>query len=144
MKSRGFILFCLFLAALGCSKNNSSGIPNISIKSYTSQVYNNGQDFQATLNFTQNGGDISGDSLVIIEHRFNQSYASYHTDTFSTRLPITPNAPTGEFSTTLSWAFIQYGNPNEADTVNFSFIVLDQNLRHSDTAVTGKVIIYQF
>ena len=96
------------------------------------------------LNFSQTGGNISGDSLVIIEHRYNQSYAPDHTDTFGTRLPITPSAPQAEFATHLAWDFIQYGNPNESDTVDFRFVLLDQNLRHSDTAVTGKVIIFQF
>ena len=137
-------MICLILMAFGCSKNNSYGVPNISIKSYTSQVYNNGQGFNAVLKFSKNGGNLSGDSLVIIEHRYNQSYAPPHADTFATRLPITPDAPTGEIAPHLDWDFIQYGNVNEADTVDFRFVLLDQNLRHSDTVATGTVIIYQY
>jgi len=144
MNPRKLILICMLLLALGCSKNNASGSRTISMKSYPSEVHNDGHDFTAVLNFSLSGGTISGDSLVIMEHRYNQSYASYHLDTFGTRLPITPDATKGEFSATLTWAFIQYGNANESDTVDFRFVLLDQNLKPSDTAVTGKVIIYQF
>ena len=144
MRIRGYLLICILLLALGCSKNNASAGPSISIKSYPGQVNNNGQGFTAVLNFTVNGGNVSGDSLVIYEHRYNQSYAPFHNDTFPTRLPVTPDANKGEFSASLTWDVIQYGNANEADTVDFSFVLIDQNLKHSDTAVTGKVIIYQF
>ena len=133
------------LLALGCSKDNSSKSPTIAIKSYTDAVYNDGRDFSAVLSFSQSGGDISGDSLVIIEHRYNQSYANPdHLDTFATRLPYTPTAAKAEFTSHLAWDFVQYGNADENDTVDFHFVLIDQNLKHSDTVATGKVIIYQF
>jgi len=144
MNTRGSILFLVLLLTLGCSKNNASGGLSISLKSYPTQVNNNGLGFNAVLNFTTTGASVSGDSLVIYERRYNQSYASPHNDTFGTRLPITPDATKGEFAASLTWDIIQYGNANEADTVDFSFVLIDQNLKHSDTAVTGKVIIYQF
>jgi hypothetical protein len=144
MNSRLFVFFCLAVLAMGCSKDNASGGPTIAIKSYTDQVYNDGSGFSAVLSFSQSGGDISGDSLVIIEHRYNQSYAPDHFDTFATRLPFTPSAAKAEFTPHLAWDFIQYGNPDESDTVDFRFVLIDQNLKHSDTVATGKVIIYQF
>jgi hypothetical protein len=145
MQSRVLLLISFLILAFGCSKDNSSGGgPSIAIKSYTSTVNNDGNGFSAVLSFSQSGGNISQDSLVIIEHRYNQSYASEHTDTFPTRLPFTPSASKAEFTASLAWDFVQYGNQDENDTVDFKFVLIDQNLKHSDTVTTGKVIIYQF
>lgn len=145
MRANLLLLIGFLTLALGCSKDNASKGASITIKSYTTTVNNDGNGFSATLSFSQSGGNISGDSLVIIEHRYNQSYANPdHLDTFPTRLPLTPSSSKAEFTTHLSWDFIQYGNQGENDTVDFKFVLIDQNLQHSDTAVTGKVIIYQF
>jgi hypothetical protein len=143
MNSKALLVFCVILLILGCSKNNASGGASISIKSYTSQVYNDGNGFSAVLSFSQSGGNISGDSLIIIEHRYNQS-TSFPDNTFSTRLPITPSAAKAEFSPHLAWDIIQYGVQDETDTVDFRFVLLDQNLKPSDTVSTGKVYIYQY
>jgi hypothetical protein len=145
MHSKSLLLISALMLALGCSKDNASSGPTIVIKSYTSAVNNDGNGFSAILTFSQSGGNISGDSLVIIEHRYNQSYANPdHLDTFPTLLPITPSAAKAEFTAHLAWEFIQYGNQDENDTVDFKFVLIDQNLKHSDTVTTGKVIIYQF
>ena len=144
MKTGLLVLFCIFLMALGCSKDNNSTGPDISIKSYTGAVYNDGRDFNAVLNFSQKNGNISGDSLVIIRKRYNQSYVPIPNDTFGTRLPQTPNTTKAEFSVSLAWSNIQYGINGENDTCDFRFVLLDQNMNHSDTVATGTVIIYQF
>jgi hypothetical protein len=144
MRSKGLLLVSLLLFMFGCSKDNGSGGPTIGIKSYTSSVHNDGGNgFSATLSFSQSGGNISGDSLVIMEHRYNQSYAP-DLGPFGTRLPLTPSASKAEFTTQLAWIYIQYGVQDENDTVDFKFVLIDQNLKHSDTVTTGKVIIYQF
>ncbi len=145
MRSKGLLLVSALALIFGCSKDNASSGPNITMKSYTSTVNNDGSGFSATLNFSQSGGNISGDSLVIMEHRYNQSYANPdHNDIFPTRLPFTPSAAKAEFTAQLAWADVQYGNQDENDTVDFKFVLIDQNLKHSDTVSTGKVIIYQF
>jgi hypothetical protein len=144
MKSGIFILSLFFLLALGCTKDNNGGGPSISIKSYTSSVHNDGNDFNAVLTYSQKGGNLSGDSLVIIRRRFNQSYVSNPRDTFSTRLPITPSTDNAEFSASLAWQDIEYGINGENDTCDFRFVLIDQNMNHSDTAATGTVIIYQY
>jgi len=144
MKSGIFILSLSFLLALGCTKDNNGGGPSISIKSYTSSVFNNGNDFNAVLSYSQKGGNLSGDSLVIIRRRFNQSYVSNPRDTFSTRLPTTPSTDNAEFSASLAWQDIEYGINGENDTCDFRFVLIDQNMKHSDTAATGTVIIYQY
>jgi hypothetical protein len=144
MRSKGLLLFLLLALMFGCSKNNGSGGPTIAIKSYTSVVHNDGGNgFTATLSFSQSGGNISGDSLVIMEHRYNQSYAP-DLGPFSTRLALTPPASKAEFTAQLAWLYIQYGVEGENDTVDFKFVLIDQNLKHSDTVTTGKVIIYNF
>jgi hypothetical protein len=106
-------------------------------------VYNDGRDFNATLTFTQKNGNVSYDSLVIIRKRYNQSFVSDPRDTFPTRLPVIPNDPKGEFTVTLSWIDVEYGINGENDTCDFRFVLIDQNLNHSDTVSTGKVIVYQ-
>lgn len=145
MQSKGLLLISVMVLTLGCSKDNASTGPTIAIKSYTSSVNNDGNGFSAELSFSQSGGNISGDSLYILEHRYNQSYANPdHNDIFPTQLPLTPSASKANFTAHLAWDFIQYGNQGENDTVDFSFILVDQNSKHSDTVTTGKVIIYQF
>jgi hypothetical protein len=143
MKSRLSVLLIMFFIAVGCSKNNSSLGPTIGLKSYNNAVYNDGRDFQAVLTFTQKNGNVSGDSLVIIRRRYNQSYVADPRDTFPTRLPVIPNDPKGEFTATLFWADLEYGINGENDTCDFRFVLIDQNFNHSDTVSTGKVIIYQ-
>jgi hypothetical protein len=143
MKSWFAVLLILFFIAIGCSKSNSSAGPNIGLKSYTNAVYNDGRDFQAVLTFTQKNSNVSGDSLVIIRHRYNQSYVADPRDTFPTRLPDIPNDPSGNFTATLFWADLEYGVNGENDTCDFRFVLIDQNFNHSDTVTTGKVIIYQ-
>jgi hypothetical protein len=138
-------LFCLFLLALGCSKGNSStGGPSISVKDYTNAVPNGGT-FQADLTFSQSGGNISGDSLVIIRRRYNQVPvpAGEERDTFGTRLPSTPSASKANFNAQLAWEDIEYGIDGENDTCDFRFVLIDQNSKPSDTATTGIVIILQ-
>jgi hypothetical protein len=145
MKSRLSVLSIMFLFSWGCTKDNSpGGGPVIGIKSYTSAVYNDGNDFNAVITFSQKGGSPSGDSLTIIRHRYNQSYVPNPVDTFGTRLPITPSVDKAEFTATLQWQFIEYGINGENDTCDFRFVLVDLNQNHSDTVSTGTVIIYQF
>ncbi|HTB26809.1 MAG TPA: hypothetical protein VK711_15665 [Puia sp.] len=145
MKTRFYILCFLLLMVLGCTKNNNGAGPSISIKSYTSAVYNNGNDFSAVLSYSQKGGSLSGDSLVILRRRFNQSFnPNPENDTFGTRLPLTPSVDKAEFTASLAWLDIAVGINGENDTCDFRFVLIDQNMNHSDTAATGTVIIYQY
>ncbi len=144
MKTRFYILSLILLLVFGCTKDNNGGGPSISIKSYTGAVYNDGNDFNAVLSYSQKGGSPSGDSLVIIRHRYNQSYNPNPRDTFSTRLPLTPSIDKAEFTASLAWQDIEVGINGENDTCDFRFVLIDQNNNHSDTAATGIVIIYQY
>lgn len=144
MKSRLLVLFCIFFMALGCSKDNNTTGPTIKIKTYTDQVHPDGA-FNAVLTYSQNSGSLSGDSLVVLRRRYNQTQVpdDQKRDTFITLLPVTPNATKAEFSATLNWDFIQYGINGENDTCDFRFVLIDLNGNHSDTVGTGLVIIYQ-
>jgi hypothetical protein len=145
MKSRPFFLICILLFLLGCSKDQNSSRPSIKMKSYTSTVTPDGS-FNAVLTYSQSGGNLSGDTLTIIRHRYNQLPVPPDTqtsDTFMTLLPTTPSASNAEFSASLSWANISYGIGGENDTFDFKFILTDLKGQHSDTAATGKVIVLQ-
>ncbi len=144
MKLKFFLISLTLLLVFSCSKNNNQAGPSIAIKTYTSSVYNDGNDFNAVLTYSQKGGNLSNDSLVIIRRRFNQSYVSDPRDTFSTRLPLVPSVDKAEFSASLAWQDIEYGINGENDTCDFRFVLIDQNGNHSDTAATGTVIIYQY
>jgi hypothetical protein len=144
MNSRLSVLSILVLMAFGCSKDNSQGGPTIGIKSYNSSVYNDGNGFNVVFTFSQKGGNPSGDSLTIIQHRRNQSYVPNPVDTFGTRLPITPAVDKAEFTANLQWQFIEFGINGENDTCDFQFVLVDLNQNHSDTVSTGTVIIYQY
>jgi hypothetical protein len=144
MKSTQFVLLCIFLLSLGCSKDSSQVGPTIGIKSYNSSVFNDNNGFNVVLTFSQKGGSPAGDSLIIIQHRLNQSYVPNPVNTFFTRLPLTPPVDKAEFTANLQWQFIEYGINGENDTCNFQFVLYDLNQNHSDTVSTGTVIIYQY
>jgi hypothetical protein len=141
MKLKYILLSLTISLVFGCSKDNNQGGPNISIKSYTSSVYNDGNDFNAVL--TYSGGNLSNDSLYILRRRYNQSYADSPRNIFPTQLP-TPSVSKAEFSASLAWSDIEVGINGENDTCDFRFVLVDQNGKHSDTATTGTVIIYQY
>lgn len=145
MKSRFIILFSMLLAVLGCSKDQNSGSPSIKMKSYTDLVTSDGV-FNAVLTYSQSGGNLSNDTLMIYRHRYNQLPVppdDQTSDTFMTLLPSTPDASKAEFSATLSWANISYGINGENDTFDFKFVLIDLKGNRSDTAATGKVVVTQ-
>jgi hypothetical protein len=149
MKSKWPLLFFVFFLLLACSKDQNSGKPSISIKSYTSTVAPGAdQYFSAVLNYSQSGGNLSNDTLTIIRHRYNQTpippdIQQSSSDTFVTLLPVVPDASKAEFTASLAWPSISYGINGENDTLDFRFILTDLKGQKSDTAVTGKVIVLQ-
>jgi hypothetical protein len=145
MKSRLLVLFCLFLGLLGCSKDQNQSGPTIKLKSYTSLVNSDGA-FNAVLTYSQKSGNLSGDSLWIIRHRYNETPipgGEETPDTLMTLLPDVPNANSAEFSASLAWANISYGINGENDTFDFKFVLVDIKGNHSDTVTTGKVVVLQ-
>jgi hypothetical protein len=145
MKSKLFILYCLLILVLGCSKDQNSSSPSIKMKSYTNVVTSDGS-FNAVLTYSQSGGNLSGDTLTILRHRYNQLPVPPNdqtSDTFMTLLPQTPSSNKAEFSASLSWANISYGINGENDTFDFRFVLTDLKGNHSDTAATGKVVVLQ-
>jgi hypothetical protein len=144
MNSRLLVLFCMFLMALGCSKDNNQLVPDIKVKSFTSEVSPDG-NFNAVLTYSQKNGNLSADTLFIFRHRYNQKPVppdNQTTDTFYTIMPGTPNANSAEFSVTLSYSNIHIDN-GENDTIDFRFLLRDLNGNSSDTAATGKIVLLQ-
>ena len=128
----------------GCSKDNNKTNPTIKVKSFTSLVAPDGV-FGAVLTYSQKNGNLSGDTLFIIRHRYNEKPVppdNQTTDSFYTIMPGTPNASSAEFSVNLSYSDIHIDN-GENDTIGFSFILRDLNGNASDTATTGKIVLLQ-
>lgn len=135
----------IFILVLGCSKNQNQSKPSISLKSYTDHVSPSGV-FNASFNYSQTSGNLSGDTLWILRHRFNNTPIPLGVatpDTFYTLLPTTPNAPRADFNVSLAWANISYGIGGENDTFNFRFVLVDLAGKPSDTVTTGKVVVLQ-
>jgi hypothetical protein len=112
--------------ALGCSKDNNSTGPTIKIKTYTDQVNPDGA-FNAVLSYSQSSGSLSGDSLVVLRRRFNQTQVpdEQKRDTFITLLPQTPNASKAEFSATLVWTLLNMESMAKYSVIRF--VLIDQN-----------------
>jgi|KBSMisStaDraftv2_1062788.scaffolds.fasta_scaffold58581_3 hypothetical protein len=145
--SHGLVIVLLFLG-FGCSKDSNS-LPSISIKSYTSSVYNGGA-FNAVLKYNSPNSTNMGDSLVIINHRLNQSVidTSIFRGEYGTRVAYTQSTNKAEIAVNLDWSLVQTGGPGpvpENDTCIFSFYLVgpSPDFTHSDTASTGTVVIYQ-
>ena len=146
MKPRIPMFFCLFLFALGCSKDKFEVNPSLRIKSFTAIVPPGGT-FNAVLAYSQKKGKINGDSLTIIRHRYNLTPIppTFQTsDTFLTILtgdPAIPDANSADFSVSLDYNFIHIDNNNENDSIDFRFILTDLAGRKSDTARTGMIVL---
>jgi hypothetical protein len=143
MKSTLPILIIFGILALGCSKDNNGTNPSIKVKSYTGTVAV-GDNFTAVISFSQKNGSLSGDSLVIMRHRYNQTQipsGEEKPDEFSTSLPLTPPTNSADFNVSLAWFDLTYGINNEPDTFDFRFVLIDGNGNHSDTTSTGKVVV---
>jgi hypothetical protein len=143
MKSRLLVLFCIFLFILGCSKDNQA-VPSIKVKSFTNLVPPGG-DFNAVLTYSQKNGNLSGDTLFIIRHRYNQKpilTGTLPVDTFNTIMPVTPSTNSAELSLSLTYVNIHIDN-GENDTIDFRFVLKDMNGKLSDTAMTGKIVVLQ-
>jgi hypothetical protein len=147
MKSGFPVLLCLFLFILGCSKDKFNVNPSLRIKSY-SKLVSSGEFFNAVLEYSQKKGKISGDSLTIIRHRYNQKPVSppdqQTNDTILTILngdpDAIPDANSAEFNVSLDYTFIHIDN-GENDSIDFRFILTDLSGRKSDTVRTGMVVL---
>jgi hypothetical protein len=146
MKSRFPIFFCLFLFALGCSKDKFEVNPSLRIKSYTATV-GPGQTFTAVLEYSQKNGKIDGDTLIGIRHRYNPT-SNANPDTFYTILTSAdsqiPDANSAEFNLTLDYdLYLHTNGGSENDTIDLKFALIDLSGRSSDTVKTGKIVILQ-
>ena len=104
-----------------------------------------GQYFNAILNYSQKSGNLSGDTLLVLRRRYNQKPVppDFQTsDSFNTLMPETPNTGTAELNVSLSYENIHIDN-GENDTIDFRFVLIDLNGKHSDTATTGKIVLLQ-
>lgn len=146
MSPRYPFLFCIFLFALGCSKDKFEVKPSIRIKSYTKTVQPGG-NFNAVLEYSQKNGKIDGDTLIGIRHRYTISN-NPSPDTFSTILTSAglqiPDANSAEFSISLDYNYLHISSDSSInDTVDFQFALIDLAGRKSDTVRTGKIVILQ-
>ena len=146
MKSRSLLLSGILILLLGCSKDQNQASPTIGLKSYTDHVPPNSA-FNASFNYSQTSGNLSGDTLWIFRHRLNTNTSipigEETPDTIFTQLPATPNASKAEFNVSLAWANISYGIGGDNDTFNFKFVLVDLMGHHSDTVTTGNVVVLQ-
>jgi hypothetical protein len=133
----------MFFVLLGCSKDNNMANPSIKLESYDAVVPPSG-NFNAQFTYSQNNGNLTGDSLFIIYFRYNNTpipSGEEKANPFPTSMPATPNTNKADFTVTIPWATLSYGINNENDTIDLSFVMVDAQGRHSDTVKTSKVIV---
>jgi len=143
MKIRYFVIACILIFALSqCSKSGSGGRPSISMESITSVVPVGGS-MQATIQFTQSNGLLSGGTFIAIRNRLNQDSlppSDIGVDTLSGPIPEFPDKNQGQFQYTLDYSYLHQSDA-ENDTINFKFAVIDRGGNKSDTINSGTVVV---
>lgn len=143
-----FVIFSTVLILLvACGKDKFETKPTLDVKSVASKSLDQGENFSATLEYTDKQGDVDS-ILYIIRERVNikgpRSVSNGYT------MPEFPGKSKGDIQVTLDYALQLTqgftaislpGNQKEADTMNIKFVLKDRANNLSDTAVVSTVVI---
>lgn len=142
MKSLIILIPAFLLVVVSCSKSSSSSKPKITIKSITTVVPVGGS-FDAKLNFSTSGGNLSGGQFIAIRNRLNQIPLPPNTggpDTVSVTIPSFPDQNKGEFEYHLEFSALHQSDV-ENDTIVFKFAAISRDKVSSDTIVSPQIVI---
>jgi hypothetical protein len=147
MKTILVLLSGVLVIFLACDKDKFESKPTLEVKSVKSKNLDLGDNFSATLGFTDKEGDVDS-VLYIIRERTNVKGKRTVADDYL--MPEFPNTSKGDIQVTLSYALQLTqgftaiplpGNQKQADTMNIKFVLKDRAKNLSDTAVISNVII---
>ena len=148
---RILVLYALALAFAACNKDKVESKPHVSFKSFNTSVVPFGVDLQATLEFTDQEGDL--DSVYVIRQRINQNDPNPENTLIDLGVPVFGNQNRGELSVSLPNAtHLTFNLPeihipgsipqrNEPDTLHLSFYLKDKAGNVSDTTSPKEVIV---
>ena len=145
---RIFVFCVLALAIAACNKDKVESTPHLKFKSFSSDVVNYNGTLQATLEFTDQEGDL--DSVLIMRERINKKGPTSF-NFFYDYVPEFGNQNRGELFLTFPGVdqtldFNQSAiridaTHNEPDTLMMRFYVKDKAGHVSDTTPAKRLIV---
>jgi hypothetical protein len=141
---------CAFLFLLiACSKDKFETIPQLKIKSVSSNEVDNSAPLTIKIEFTDKEGDVS-DTLFMIRQRLNVNGPKTLLPS-PYKLPDFPKTTKGEFELNLDYSqditfnldpiYIPGAGKNEQDTMRLKFVAKDKGGNYSDTAVLEDIFV---
>jgi hypothetical protein len=148
------LAFALILAiVVSCNKDKFQSKPQITIKSTSGKVVDNGQSLRVELEYTDQEGDVD-DTIVVKKERINQRRVTTTIrDIIYLTVPEFPNKTKAVISLDLEYQnhLISALNPptvlgsnppqKESDTLNLKFVLKDKGGNESDTVVLNGVVV---
>jgi hypothetical protein len=145
MKYLVIALTAVLVLLMACSKDKFQTKPSLEVKSANKSL-DVGENFSASLTFTDKEGDV--DSVIyIIRERINNGGKRTVSDDYT--VPEFPNISKGDIQVTLDYYLqltqgftaIVLGGVRQADTMNIKFVLKDRANNLSDTAIVSNVVI---
>jgi hypothetical protein len=146
------LVFCApILAIIACNKDKVESQPHLKFKSFSSDVIGVNGILRATLEFTDQEGDL--DSVFITRQRLNKSRPDYYTYPVTGSIPDFGNQNKGELQLNLDIPFdvivnlsairIPGSNPErfEPDTLLMRFYIKDKAGNVSDTTSAKPLFV---
>jgi hypothetical protein len=130
MKRFLFILTIIMVVAVACNKDKFTTVPQVSIKSISPSIVNNGNIISMKGNYTDQEGDL--DSVLIVYKKYNGTIVT-EVDTIPfpfSRLDLPPNTKEAEISIDF-----QYNTSNPNGLVTLSGVSRDT------TATLGLILL---
>lgn len=147
MKAKVIAIISVLLIFTACNKDKFQSKPTLKLKSVGSTSISQGENFVATLEYTDKEGDVDS-ILYVIRERLNVRGQRTVSDDYD--VPEFPNKSKGEIQVTLEYSIrltqgftaIQLpGGLKQNDTMNIKFVLKDRAKNLSDTVVVSNVII---
>ena len=136
------IIFSIFVLLIcGCKKDKYTTVPQLKYKSVNTKQLHRGETLVFTLSFTDKEGDLT--DKLIYQKVVKGCPGSNFIDS-SNSVPTFPTGKNqaGEILVTLTYNDVNPQCSPKNDTAIFKFLLRDQALNKSDTAVSDQIIIY--
>lgn len=150
MKTRNALALLLLFTFIACGKDKFETVPQLKIKSKSTDVVPFNGNLTVTLQYTDKEGDVD-DSLIVVRQRLNRRN-TVTPPSSPYKIPSFPDFKKGEFEVNFRFNFdlivglspirIPGSNPAqfEPDTLTLKFVARDKAGNKSDTVSTGVVV----
>lgn len=150
MKTSLALAIIVVLGILACGKDKFQTVPQLKIKSKSTDVVPFNENLSIILEYTDKEGDVD-DSLIIVRQRLNiKKPLTLAPSPY--KIPTFPDTQKGEFEVNFRYTFdltvglipipIPGTNPqqNEPDTMVLKFVARDKAGNKSDTVATNVIV----